>query len=151
MISRPWSAPSTPNIKLSLVLLLVGLHGIPAMWLYTLSFSLFMGAAYAVPYSEYILAPASRTVYPVSVYRVNGTVDNVEGLLNGVNGTATFTASSNVTFDFGRNIAGQVSVVAGDSVYSPDAVVFVTFTESSLWISGIASDGTADSGADEPL
>lgn len=121
------------------------------MWLNTLSLLLFLGQAHSVPYSEYILAPSSRTVYPVSVYKVNGTVDNAEGLLNGVNGTATFTASSNVTFDFGKNIAGQVSVVAGDSVYSPDAVIFVTFTESSLWISGIASDGTADSGMDEPL
>lgn len=104
-----------------------------------------------MPYSEYILAPSSRTVFPVSVYNINGTVDNAEGLLNGANSTATFSAASAVTYDFGKNIAGQVSLVAGDSVYSPDAVIGLTYTESSFWIAGFASDATASDGVDEPL
>lgn len=121
------------------------------MWAYTLSLALLVGRAQSVPYSEYILAPSSRTVFPVAVHQVNGTVTNAEGLLNGVNSSATFSASSAVTFDFGKNIAGQVSVVAGDSVFSPDAVIGLTYTESSFWIANYGCDGTANSGVDEPL
>lgn len=120
------------------------------MWWNALAFSLLLGSAYSVPYSEYVLAPSSRTVYPVAVHEVNGTVTNAEGLLNGANGTATFSASSAVTFDFGKNIAGLVSVVAGDSTSSSSAVIWLTFTESSIWISGNASDGTATS-PDAPM
>lgn len=133
------------------------LNGALAMWPNTLASSLLLGSAYAVPYSEYILAPSSRTVNPVSIYNVNGTVDNAEGLLNGVNGTAAFSPASAVTFDFGKNIAGQVSVVvpaAGASSTSsaaPDAVIWLTFTESSMWISGNGSDATASDGVDEPM
>ncbi|KAF3767680.1 family 78 glycoside hydrolase [Cryphonectria parasitica EP155] len=121
------------------------------MRLPALIFFSFLGVVSSAPYSEYILAPSSRTVYPVSVYNVNGTVSNAEGLLNGANSTVTFEASSAVTLDFGKNIAGQVSLVAGDSVYSEDAVIWITFTESSEWISGNASDSTATYGLDEPI
>lgn len=109
-----------------------------------------MGSAYAVPYSEYILAPSSRTVFPVAVYGTNGTVDNAEGLLNGANGTAVFSPASAVTFDFGKNIAGQVSLTAENSTSSA-AAVWLTFTESSLYISGNYSDSTASSGVDRPM
>lgn len=84
------------------------------VWLSALTFSLFYGTARSVPYSEYIYAPESRTVFPVSVYQVNGTISNAADLLNGKNGTVTFSASSAVTLDFGKNIAGQVSLVAGN-------------------------------------
>lgn len=121
------------------------------MWASILSLALLLAKAHSVPYSEYILAPSSRTVFPVAVHQVNGTVTNSEGLLNGVNSSATFSASSAVTYDFGKNIAGQVSVVAGASVYSPDAVIGLTYTESSFWIANYGCDGTANSGVDEPL
>lgn len=122
------------------------------MWLTTLSLTLFVARAYSqVPYSEYILAPSSRTVFPVGIYNVNGTVDNAEGLLHGANGSALFSAASAVTFDFGKNIAGQVSLTAGDTVYAPDAVIGITFSESSIWVAGFASDATASDGVDEPL
>lgn len=121
------------------------------MWAYTLSLALLMGRAHSVPYSEYILAPSSRTVFPVAVHQVNGTVTNAEGILNGANTSATFAALSAVTYDFGKNIAGQVSVVAGDSVFSPDAVIGLTYTESSFWIANYGCDATANSGVDEPL
>lgn len=121
------------------------------MWLHTLAFSTLLGIAQSVPYSEYILAPSSRTINPVAVYNVNGTVDNAEGLLNGVNATATFSANSAVTYDFGKNIAGQVSVVAGNSAYSPDAVIWLTYSESNLWISGNASDATSSIDLDDPM
>lgn len=112
--------------------------------------SLLVGSAFAVPYSEYILAPTSRTVFPVAIYGINGTVDNAEGLLNGVNGTTAFSASSAVTFDFGKNIAGQVSLTAENST-SSTAAIWLTFTESSLYISGESSDATASTGVDRPM
>lgn len=121
------------------------------MWAYAFTLASLLGRAYSVPFSEYILAPSSRTVFPVAVYNINGTVDNAEGLLNGVNTTATFSAVSAVTYDFGKNIAGQVSLVAGASAYSPDAVIGLTYSESSLWIAGFGSDATASDGVDEPL
>lgn len=109
-----------------------------------------MGFAHAIPYSEYILAPSSRTVFPIAVYGINGTVDNPESLLNGANGAAVFSAASAVTFDFGKNLAGQVSLTAGNSTSSA-AAIWLTFTESSLYISGEASDATGSFGVDRPM
>jgi len=54
-------------------------------------------ATQSVPYSEYILAPASRTLFPASVYKVNGTVTGAESLTR-VNGSATFQGVSSVTY-----------------------------------------------------
>lgn len=108
-------------------------------------------ASAAAPYGEYILAPTSRTVYPASVYRVNGTVSDAQSLVDAPsNATAILRGNSTITFDYGKNIAGLVSVTVGASS-SPDAVLALTFTESSLWINGKASDGTADAGLDTPL
>ncbi|TVY82323.1 hypothetical protein LSUE1_G005223 [Lachnellula suecica] len=106
-------------------------------------------ACSAVPYSDYILAPSSRTIIPTSVRSVNGTITNIQSLTT-ANGSATFQGVSSVTFDFQRNIAGIVSLDIGSSS-SDDAFLGVTFTESSLWICSQASDATADSGLDEPL
>ncbi|KAI3396001.1 hypothetical protein diail_572 [Diaporthe ilicicola] len=108
-------------------------------------------ASAASPYSEYILAPSSRTVYPASVYRVNGTVSNAQSLVDSPeNATAILRGNSTITFDYGKNIAGIVSVKVGSSS-SADAVLALTFTESSFWINGKASDATADAGLDTPL
>ena len=54
-------------------------------------------ASNIVPYSEYILAPASRTIFPTSVYKVNGTVTRAESLVGG-NGSAAFQGVSSVTY-----------------------------------------------------
>lgn len=105
------------------------------------------------PYSEHILAPSSRTIYPLSVYRTNGTVTNPQSLLSSnanTTGPAIFNGNSSITFDYGKNIGGIVSITVG-SVSSPDAILGVTFTESNLWINGAASDATADAGLDSPL
>ena len=98
-----------------------------------------------VPYSEYILAPASRTVYPAAVHKVNGTVTGAESLIGASPGSALFDGVSSVTFDYSKNIAGVVSVTVGSSS-SSDALIGLTYTESSLWINGQASDATADAG-----
>jgi hypothetical protein len=105
---------------------------------------------FAVPYDAYILAPESRTIYPSTIHKVNGTVTNADSLIGGPGGSATFHGVSSVTFDHGKNIAGVVSVTVGTSS-SHDAQIGLTYTESSLWINGQASDATADAGLDEVL
>ena len=106
--------------------------------------------AASVSYENYIIAPSSRDLIPSSVYQVNGSVTNAKGLTQSTGKGATFNGVSSVTFDFGKNIAGLVSLEVG-SASSPSAFLGVTFTESSLYISSEASDGTADSGLDSPL
>lgn len=48
-----------------------------------------------------------------------------------------------------QNIAGLVTLDVGDA--DDGQFLGVTFSESSLWISGVGCDGTADAGIDEPL
>ena len=104
----------------------------------------------AVPFSEYILAPQSRTIHPAKVHKVNGTVLHADHLLEEGHGTARFEGISSVTLDFGKNIAGVVSLAAGSSS-TRDAIIWLTYTESSVWINGNGSDSTADAGLDAPL
>ncbi|ROW02317.1 hypothetical protein VSDG_02557 [Cytospora chrysosperma] len=125
------------------------------MFAKALTYAVLLGAACSVPYEEYILAPPSRTVSPISVYQVSGTVDNAQSLTG--DGTTTFRGSSqgassnsSVTLDFGVNIAGQVSLTAGEST-DPTAAIWLTFSESSLWVSSYASDAVSDNGLDEPI
>ncbi|KAJ7594706.1 bacterial alpha-L-rhamnosidase domain-containing protein [Mycena floridula] len=108
-----------------------------------------VAAAHASPFDEYILAPSSRTLHPLSIHKVNGTVRNPEVLLDNARlGHATFVGNSSVTYDYQKNIGGIVSLQFASGT---SGCVGVTFTESSLWISGIGCDGTADSGIDAPL
>lgn len=104
-----------------------------------------------IPYDEYILAPATRDLIPASVYQVCGSVVGASALTSDSSATnATFSGISSATYDFGRNVAGIVSVGIGSSS-SQDAFIGVTFSESSLWINTKASDATADAGLDSPL
>ena len=104
----------------------------------------------AAKYEQYILAPSSRSVYPVSVYDVNGTVTGAESLTGDQLGSAVFEDASAVTFDYGKSIGGVVSLTLGD-VSDTDQYIGITFSESSLWISGDFSDATHDAGNDEAL
>ncbi|KAI0824104.1 bacterial alpha-L-rhamnosidase domain protein [Trametes gibbosa] len=106
--------------------------------------------AAAVPYQQYILAPSSRTVRPVSVFRQHGSLSSPTGLLDnsrGGKGLVLNTFNSSVTYDFGKNIAGWVNL----DLSSHTGSVGVTFSESSLWVSSQNSDATADAGSDAPL
>ena len=101
------------------------------------------------PYSSYILAPPSRTIYADKIYAVNGSVTNAKSLTE-VHGNAIFKgANSSVTYDFGKNVAGLVTFVVQKS--DKEQTIGITFTESSMWISGQGSDATANDGVDEPL
>jgi hypothetical protein len=113
----------------------------------SLAVSLATRARAGTPYSHYILAPASRTIYPPVIHRVNGSVTNSQSLIGGLNGTATLHGVSSVTFDYTKNIGGVASVTVGTSS-SSDALIGLTYTESSLWINGQGSDATADAGLD---
>ncbi|KAJ5885852.1 hypothetical protein N7504_011688 [Penicillium tannophilum] len=109
-----------------------------------------VAAASRVPYEEYILAPSSRDLNPASVYQVNGSVTNAKSLVQFSGKGATFNGVSSVTLDFGKNVAGLVSLDV-NSTSSSSAFLSVTFTESSLWISSEYSDATGNSGFDRPL
>ncbi|KAL1979888.1 hypothetical protein VTN96DRAFT_5022 [Rasamsonia emersonii] len=116
-----------------------------------------LATAASVPYSEYILAPSSRTLTAPTVHEVNGTVRNAAALTAAgassrtSNSSAVFVgANSSVTLDFGKNIAGnvrfQVDAVSGSNEY-----IGISFTESSMWISPDKCDATQDEGLDDPL
>lgn len=107
------------------------------------------GLTAASQYQEYILSPSSRTLHPVSVHQVNGTVQNADSITGDSTGRATFNGVSAVTYDFGKNIAGVASLQIGN--VDADQFIGMTFTESSLWISNISCDATQDAGMDEPL
>ncbi|OAL46544.1 Six-hairpin glycosidase [Pyrenochaeta sp. DS3sAY3a] len=106
----------------------------------------------AIPYDEYILAPKSRTLKPVKVHNFNGSVSEPENLLTSstTGGSSKFEGEAAVAYDFGINIAGFVTLDIG-SVSSADEYIGVTFSESSLWVSNLSCDATADAGKDETL
>jgi hypothetical protein len=105
--------------------------------------------AVAIPYHDYILAPKSRTLRPVAVHSSNGSVSNPVGLTN-AHAKVVFDGEAATSYDFGINIAGVVSLNIG-SVLDSSQYIGVTFSESSLWISNLSSDATADFGKDETL
>lgn len=107
-------------------------------------------AASGVPYQEYILAPTPRDLMPCLVHSVNGSIKNASALTQASSGGTTFNGVSSVTYDFGKNVAGLISLDVGSSS-SPSAFLGVTFTESSIWISNEACDATSNSGLDTPL
>ncbi|KAI0757240.1 bacterial alpha-L-rhamnosidase domain protein [Daedaleopsis nitida] len=106
----------------------------------------------AVPYQQYILAPSSRTVRPVTIFRQHGSLTSASALFGDSpkstgNGLVLDEFNASVTYDFGKNVAGLVSL----DVSSHKGSVGVTFSESSLWVSSTACDATADAGLDAPL
>ncbi|KAH7378571.1 Six-hairpin glycosidase [Cadophora sp. MPI-SDFR-AT-0126] len=108
----------------------------------------FAGAA---KFDQYILAATSRTIIPVSVYNVNGSVIGAQNpILGGYSKPAKFQDVSAVTYDFGKNIGGIVSFTVSQ-VTGKNQFIGVTFSESSMWISGESSDGSVVTGLDAPL
>ena len=120
-----------------------------------MKFSIFSSVSYlsvlssAIPYQEYILAPGSRTLYPISVHSTNGSVTSPESLTFS-SGSSIFTNDAATAYDFGINIAGVVTLTIG-LVSNANQYIGVTFSESSLWVSNKSCDATADAGKDETL
>ncbi|KAF7536430.1 hypothetical protein G7054_g4570 [Neopestalotiopsis clavispora] len=117
-----------------------------------LQVALLTSAAAEVQYSEYILAPSSRTVAPVSVRQTGGDVQTADALVDPASqSSTTFNGpGSYVTLDFGKNIAGSVAFNI-DTLEGDDEYIGITFTESSEWISAETCDATQDEGVDYPL
>lgn len=108
-------------------------------------------ACATLPYSDYILAPKSRNLKPVSVHSSNGSVTTPEALLtSSTSGASIYKDAAATAYDFGINIAGYV-ILDIASVSDTNQYIGVTFSESSLWISNASSDATADAGKDETL
>jgi hypothetical protein len=111
-----------------------------------------LGTSVAIPYSQYILAPSQRIITPVSVYNINGTVDNADALTSSGTGEVTFAANSNITYDHGKNIGGLASfTVSNVSQSGTGEFIGISFTESTLWISSNGSDATANVAIDETI
>ena len=100
----------------------------------------------AVPFEEYIFAPASRDVKPRSVFRWDGSISNPEGVLkeDGQSSTTISGANSSVTYDFGMNVAGRIRFTVGGNVSEWGEVLGLTYSESSLWVNSWESDGTGN-------
>jgi hypothetical protein len=106
---------------------------------------------FAILYEQYILTPSLRILRPVSIHNVNGTVTDAVSLTQESGGRATFKDKSGITFDYEKNIAGLVSFTVG-KISDQHQFLGLTFSESSLWISGAYSDAsTADAGRDKIL
>lgn len=86
---------------------------------------------------------------PRSVYATNGTINNAAALTETGTGSTTLDGASYITFDYGRNIAGVVSVEV-ESV-STAASLSLTYAESSYFVSFTSSDSQTDSAKSVPL
>lgn len=87
--------------------------------------------------SKYNYAPSSRTLHPVRVAKTSGNVINPDAVLKGGASVIVWKGSS-ITYDFGKEVGGIVSLSFGDA---SDAVqrVGVAFSES-LTYAGPESD-----------
>lgn len=118
--------------------------------------TLLAAAAAQVPFHEYVLAPTSRVISPVSIYQTGGNVGNAAALLTTStvepqgNQSTSFTGNgSYVTLDFGKNVAGRVAFNVEAVSGSSDSIGFA-FSESSMYISAQYCDGVNDGGFDLP-
>ncbi len=101
--------------------------------------------AAANPWDAYNYAPTTRTLAPVSIYTMAGTVSNASNLLIGQATRLTGNGSS-VTVDFGKEVGGLITLTfAGSSDTSQS--VGLAFSESSLYV-GNSSDASSGGGAD---
>lgn len=126
-----------------------------SIWFHVQLFRL-AGAAAQVPFHEYILAPSSRVVSPVSIYQTGGNVGNAAALLTtsgsalqGNESTSFAGNGSYVTLDFGKNVAGRVAFDVDAVSGSSDSIGF-TFSESSMYISAQFCDAVTDGAFDLP-
>ena len=100
-------------------------------------------AASGNPWDVYMLAPATRTLTPVAIYTTSGTVSNPTNVLSGsatrISGTGSY-----ITLDFGKEVAGIVTLSFADASTSNESVG-LAFTESNAFV-GTASDGSNPGG-----
>ncbi|KAJ7055763.1 glycoside hydrolase family 78 protein [Mycena amicta] len=91
------------------------------------------------PWDVFNYAPASKTVRPVSVRTVNGTVHGAAGLVRSATAQATFSGgSSYVVLDWGKEVGGVLSL--NIDAATPSSQFSLSFTESAEFISPLSSD-----------
>lgn len=98
---------------------------------------------------RYDQSPASRTLYPASVYRTTGTVSGPRAVLGG-HPTRITGAGSSVTLDFGKEVAGIVKVhfaAASDASQS----LGLAFSESPSYVGEQSDASQGGGGADGVL
>ncbi|MEV6635105.1 discoidin domain-containing protein [Actinoplanes sp. NPDC051470] len=97
------------------------------------------------PWEHNNFAPASRTVTPKQVFRTTGTV------LQPRPGAAVLTgAGSSITYDFGREVGGLVTLRFGTGG-DPGQRLGLAFTESSQYVGTTSDASNGGSGADLSL
>ncbi|TFK47182.1 Six-hairpin glycosidase [Heliocybe sulcata] len=109
-----------------------------------LSGFLALGAAASAPsgaWDAFNYAPKSKTVWPASVYHVDGTVTSADDLVAN-RGPATLTGNGTwMALDFGGEVGGLISMNFLNT--SSDASIALSFTESPLFISPLTSDDSS--------
>lgn len=113
----------------------------------TISLFLLFQTSLSIKFSEYILAPSSRTVFPRSINAVRGNITDPDNILRqDVRSTHFLGENASVTLDFGQNVAGRISFVVDSVTADHDRApsIGLTYSESSLWISTENSDGTGN-------
>ncbi|KAH7336168.1 Six-hairpin glycosidase-like protein [Rhexocercosporidium sp. MPI-PUGE-AT-0058] len=103
--------------------------------------------AFEGPWDRYNFSPASRTQYPVRIFRVTGLVENETNLLDfestiiraipTTNGIVPGDLYSSITLDFGKEVCGPVTIRSGPT--STEQTVAFAYAESSEWV-GFDSD-----------
>lgn len=98
------------------------------------------------PWDAYNLAPSSRTVTPVRVYRTTGTVTGASNVLHS-RATSITGSESSITLDFGEEVGGLVSIhfAAASEVGQQ---LGLAFTESSQYV-GTTSDASNGGGGSD--
>ncbi|KAL3426868.1 bacterial alpha-l-rhamnosidase domain-containing protein [Phlyctema vagabunda] len=102
-------------------------------------------AAFVGPWDRYNFSPASRTQYPVRIFRTTGIVENTSAVLDfgstvirsipQTNGWTSHSCPySSVTFDFGKEACGPVRLRTGAKTTAA-SMVALSYAESSSWVS----------------
>jgi hypothetical protein len=90
---------------------------------------------------KYNYAPSSRTLTPVSVYAMNGSIVNPNNVLTG-NATAIVGKGAYVVLDFGKEVGGVVTLTFAAAADANQSVG-IAFSESSLYVGPAATNRTA--------
>ncbi|MFF7154624.1 hypothetical protein [Streptomyces sp. NPDC008139] len=111
------------------------------------------GKAPSGKWDAFNLSPASRTVRPVAVYTLTGVVRQPEALVTKGRGAKAVTRitgkGSSVTFDFGKEVGGFVTLSFGSSGET-NQTIGLTYSELSNFVSTSSSDGSNGGSNNEP-
>jgi hypothetical protein len=106
--------------------------------------------AFPGQWEQYNFSPASRTQYPIRIYRTTGIVKNETNMLDfksttihaipHLNGAKNSDLYSSITVDFGKEVCGPVTLKSGQTTTNQTAAL--SYAESSEWV-GFDSDDSS--------